>query len=54
MSLEKYAVELLDFIAEEVKEYHRQVDAGLCKCDIRTWIRRREKGEYHYELDSRS
>ena len=40
---------LLNEIAADVKEYDRQYKLGLCKCDIRTWARRRAKGEYHYE-----
>ena len=33
----------------EIEEYDRQWDLGICHCNFRTWLRRREKGEYQFE-----
>ena len=43
------AFKILDEAYKETKEYERQVEAGLCRCDYRTWLNRRKKGQYHYE-----
>lgn len=51
MDSKQYVDAFLNSIIKDVEEYNRQWDEGLCKCDFKTWLRRREKGEYHFRKE---